>query len=33
MAIEQISEATGLSLEQVTALGSSAKASDFEQGN
>ena len=33
MAIEQISEATGLSLEQVTQLGSSVKASDFEQDN
>ncbi len=33
MAIEQVSEATGLSLEQVTQLGSSVKASDFEQDN
>jgi len=33
MAIEQISEATGLSLKQINGLVSSVKASDFEQGN
>ncbi len=33
MAIEQISEATGLSLEQINGLDKSAKASEQEQGN
>ena len=33
MAIEQISEATGLSLKQINGLDKSAKASEQEQGN
>ena len=33
MAIEQVSEATGLSLKQINGLDESAKASEQEQGN